>query len=100
MVRTEWVIDTVDSPCIDAGDPCDSISYEPNPNGGLINMGAYGGTAEASLSTGGTGPEPDPVCTEYPESDLNKDCKVNLLDFAIMSEQWLTCNLKPESACW
>ncbi len=43
-----WVIDTVHSPCIDAGDPLDPIGAEPLPNGKRINMGAYGGTVEAS----------------------------------------------------
>ncbi|MFC1461710.1 right-handed parallel beta-helix repeat-containing protein [Verrucomicrobiota bacterium] len=38
------------SPCIDAGDPDDSVGAEPAPNGGRINMGAYGETAEASKS--------------------------------------------------
>ncbi len=45
-----WVIDDVTSPCIDAGDPNSPIGDEPFPNGGIINMGAYGGTAEASKS--------------------------------------------------
>jgi len=37
-----WVYtDTEDSPCIDKGDP-DEDCYEPLPNGGRINMGAYG----------------------------------------------------------
>jgi hypothetical protein len=45
-----WVRDTVASPCIDAGDPGSSIGNEPEPNGGRINMGAYGGTAFASKS--------------------------------------------------
>ena len=45
-----WVLDDVTSPCIDAGDPNSPVSDEPVPNGGLINMGAYGGTAEASKS--------------------------------------------------
>ncbi len=45
-----WVIDDVTSPCIDAGDPNSPIGDEPEPNGGRINMGAYGGTAEASKS--------------------------------------------------
>lgn len=43
-----WVIDDVTSPCIDAGDPGTPVGLEPLPNGGIINMGAYGGTAEAS----------------------------------------------------
>ena len=45
-----WVLDEVTSPCIDAGDPNSPVGDEPGPNGGRINMGAYGGTAEASKS--------------------------------------------------
>jgi len=45
-----WVIDDITSPCIDRGDPKTPISLEPSPNGGTINMGAYGGTVEASKS--------------------------------------------------
>ena len=46
----DWVIDGVHSPCIDAGDPAADYSLEPVPNGGCINMGAYGNTAQASRS--------------------------------------------------
>jgi predicted outer membrane repeat protein len=45
-----WVLDEVTSPCIDAGDPNSPVGEEPEPNGGRVNMGAYGGTAEASKS--------------------------------------------------
>jgi hypothetical protein len=45
-----WVLDRVTSPCIDGGDPDAGPLNEPQPNGGRINMGAYGGTAQASLS--------------------------------------------------
>jgi len=45
-----WILDDVMSPCIDAGDPNSPIGDEPEPNGGVINMGAYGGTIEASKS--------------------------------------------------
>jgi hypothetical protein len=45
-----WVMDDVTSPCIDAGDPNSPVGEEPEPNGGRINMGVYGGTAEASKS--------------------------------------------------
>jgi hypothetical protein len=45
-----WVRDDITSPCIDAGDPNSPVGDEPEPNGGRINMGAYGGTAEASMS--------------------------------------------------
>jgi len=45
-----WILDDVTSPCIDSGDPNIPIGNELFPNGGIINMGAYGGTAEASKS--------------------------------------------------
>jgi len=45
-----WFMDDVTSPCIDAGDPNSPICYEPYPNGGKINMGAYGGTLQTSMS--------------------------------------------------
>jgi len=39
------------SPCIDAGGPGSPFSEEPEPNGGRINMGAYGNTAEATAKS-------------------------------------------------
>lgn len=45
------VRDTETSPCIDAGDPASNIGGEPLPHGTRINMGAYGGTCQASLSS-------------------------------------------------
>jgi hypothetical protein len=45
-----WIKDDVTSPCIDAGDPNSDWSGETWPHGGRINMGAYGGTREASMS--------------------------------------------------
>jgi predicted outer membrane repeat protein len=47
-----WVQDSVTSPCIDAGDPAADLVDEPEPNGSRINLGAYGGTAQASKSPG------------------------------------------------
>ncbi|MBN1507022.1 MAG: hypothetical protein JW955_09255 [Sedimentisphaerales bacterium] len=47
----QWRLDSVTSPCIDAGDPATPVGSEPLPNAGIINMGAYGGTAEASRSS-------------------------------------------------
>lgn len=40
------------SACIDAGDPDADFSAEPEPNGGRINMGAYGNTPEATSKGG------------------------------------------------
>jgi len=48
-----WVLDGVTSPCIDAGDPGSPVAAEPYPNGLIVNMGAYGGTAQASKSPSG-----------------------------------------------
>ncbi|MFH1719365.1 MAG: GLUG motif-containing protein, partial [Planctomycetota bacterium] len=67
-VSEDWVIDDVTSPCIDAGDPGSPVGAEPFPNGLIIDMGAYGGTVEASKSPsglhskygGGTGEPTDP----------------------------------------
>lgn len=49
-----WVTDGEHSPAIDAGAPGDNVRDEPDgENGGRINIGAYGGTAEASKSRAG-----------------------------------------------
>ncbi len=45
-----WVADEATSPCIDVGDPSSPLGYEPAPNGGVINIGAYGGTVQAAKS--------------------------------------------------
>ena len=45
-----YVFDATNSPCIDVGDPGSDYSNEPTSNGGRINMGAYGNTAQASRS--------------------------------------------------
>jgi hypothetical protein len=42
------------SPCIDGGDPVDDCIVEPVPNGGIVNMGAFGNTLEAAPSQDNT----------------------------------------------
>jgi hypothetical protein len=67
-VSKSWLVDDVTSPCIDTGDTMSSVEDEPEPNGGRINMGAYGGSSQASKSpseinakyNGGTGEPDDP----------------------------------------
>jgi len=49
-IGQSWVQDGITSPCIDGGNPMSPIGLEPVPHGGIINMGAYGGAAEASKS--------------------------------------------------
>jgi len=43
-----WVTDLVDSVVIDAGNPLSIWTNEPPPNGGRVNLGAYGNTDQAS----------------------------------------------------
>jgi len=47
-----WVVDGVSSGCIDGGDPGSGVGFEGWPNGGRVNLGAYGGTTQASRSVG------------------------------------------------
>jgi len=79
-----WTIDDATSLCIDAGDPMSPIGYEPFPNGGRINMGAYGGTVEASKSYFG-----EPLCETIVAGDVNGDCRVDFEDFRLMALHWL-----------
>ena len=72
-----WVLDRENSPCLDAGDPRINPRAEQTPNGGRINMGAYGGTSHASLSDW-------PVIT-----DIDQDRVDDMNDPAASSESWL-----------
>jgi len=77
-----WVKDPVTgtSPCIDTGDPNSDWTAELWPNGRFINMGAYGGTPEASMSLSNAGNI----------GDLNNDNNVDFLDFANFAANWET----------
>jgi hypothetical protein len=86
-----WVQDDVTSPCIDAGDMAGPIGFEPFPNGGIINMGAYGGTAEASKSYFGS-----PPCETIIAGDINGDCKVDFVDLVFLTGRWLDYVKRPE----
>lgn len=48
MSNGVWVSSSSNSWAIDMGNPASSVGAEPSPNGGRINIGAYGGTAAAS----------------------------------------------------
>jgi parallel beta-helix repeat protein len=73
-----WVLDKVTSPCIDGGDPNDDVLDEPMPNGGRIDMGAFGGTPFASMSE-----------IKWLDGDISHDGVVNLIDLAMLAENWL-----------
>lgn len=75
-----WIYDTVSSPCIDAGGPADpNWMNELWPNGKRINMGAHGGTPQASMSQNNSGDL----------FDLNHDGFINILDYGLFSSAWL-----------
>lgn len=103
-----WVQDEVDSTCIDAGDPNSDWTAELWPHGKRINMGAYGGTPEASMSALEVGDIADLnnddivdfrdfayVAGSYQTKgillyeDLNRDNKVNGIDLYIFVSNWL-----------
>jgi len=44
------LLDNTTSRGIDGGDPATALGAEPSPNGGIINIGTYGGTTQASKS--------------------------------------------------
>lgn len=76
-VHDVWVLDDVTSPAIDAGIPVIDPSNERMPNGGQVNIGAYGDSAYASMS-------------EWPLwQDNNRDGHVDYVDFASFAEAWL-----------
>lgn len=79
-IMLQWVADEITSPCIDTGDPND-IRWQNElwPHGERINMGAFGGTPQASMSD-------NPVGNT---ADLNHDGRVDLADWSLWSDDWL-----------
>ena len=74
-----WIFDPCTSPCIDAGDLTSDWSGELWPHGKRINMGTYGGTTQASMSSSMVGNR----------ADLNCDGKVDLYDWSMFSNKWM-----------
>ena len=85
----QWQQDAMTSRCIDAGNPGYSLTEEPlfvpnDPNcewseNLRINMGAYGGTSEASL----------PPYGWALRADITNDGIVDFADLAFLTEHWL-----------
>ncbi|MDI6448712.1 NosD domain-containing protein [Anaerobaca lacustris] len=74
-----WVADSETSQCIDAGAPDSDFSAELWPHGRHVNVGAYGGTAQASMSLSDTG---------HP-ADLNHDGRIGPDDLALFVDKWV-----------
>jgi hypothetical protein len=85
IART-WVRDEATSPCIDAGNPDADWTAELPPHGERINMGAFGGTIQASLSKSPAGNL----------ADLDGDGSVNHADMMILAQKWLNQGLLAE----
>ncbi|MHB9070879.1 MAG: hypothetical protein ACYC54_10995 [Sedimentisphaerales bacterium] len=102
-----WTKDANTSPCIDAGDPNSDWTAELWPHGKRINMGAYGGTSQASMSLSTIGNKADLNNNNFVDSedlalfvkmwlaedlllseDINRNGLVNFSDFAEFAEQW------------
>jgi len=102
-----WVKDNITSPCIDAGNPGCPIGYEPEPSGSRRNMGAYGGTTQASKSPENWRSLADLTNDWIVDvndlkafvgfwlkkgqcipSDLNRDQSVDFKDSTIFSTEW------------
>ena len=71
-----WVLDDTSSPCIDAGDPNSDWIAEPWPNSKRINMGAFGGTNQASKNG--------------LKADFDVDGYVDFKDFSYLATNWGT----------
>jgi len=78
-----WVTDANTSPCIDRGSSYSDWTAELWPHGKRINMGAYGGTPEASMSLSNVGNI----------ADLNNDDAVSLQDYAEFANKWRTSEI-------
>jgi hypothetical protein len=74
-----WVLDGRTSPCVDAGDPNSDWTVELWPHGKRINMGAFGGTTQASMST----------LTAGNIADLDGSGGVDGADLGVLTDKWL-----------
>lgn len=103
----QWVVDDETSRCIDAGTPGSDWSAELWPHGRHINVGAYGGTPQASMSLSDVGHPadlnhdgqigPDDLAQlmsmwlveeDLLAEDINRDGIVDFIDFAIFASAW------------
>ena|GEM_PF-717218 len=101
-----WMLDSVTSPCIDAADPNADWTGELWPHGKRVNMGAYGGTPQASMSPNHDGNVADLnldgfvasddmgllaaswLCRGHLPEDLSRDGVVTFDDFAVLADFW------------
>lgn len=106
-VAEAWVVDAVHSKCIDGGDPASDWSAELWPHGMRANIGAYGGTPQASWSLSQLGEPADFDLDAFVgpgdlkqfgrkwlareillAEDLDRNGIVDLADFAVFALAW------------
>jgi len=75
-VAQSWIQDTATSECIDFGGP--AYASELWPHGKRTNIGAYGGTPEASMS----------LSTAGNIADLDHDGDVDYVDLDMLTDEW------------
>ncbi|MEN6577663.1 MAG: right-handed parallel beta-helix repeat-containing protein [Phycisphaerales bacterium] len=105
----QWATDSDTSRCIDVGDPSSNWAAELWPHGERINLGAYGGTRQASMSQSDAGLPADvdhdekvgpldlmTFCLDWQTADapvaadLNRRGTVDFNDFAVFAMEWRT----------
>jgi parallel beta-helix repeat protein len=98
-----WLPDSRHSPCIDAGDSTSPYDNELMPNGGRVNLGFEGNTAEASLSSSSSVsqsnaglPREFRLCAPFPNPfnplttiafDLSKAAHISLRVFDVLGRE-------------
>jgi len=113
-----WIEDSTTSDCIDKGEPDSDWTGELWPHGKRVNVGAYGGLAEASMSLLDVGTRANVDnrdCVDFNDvlllaeqwcvearllaEDLDRDGTVNGKDFAVFAEDW-RFGLRPDPMTW
>ena len=84
-VDQNWISDSLTSPCVDTGDPNSDWTQELWPHGRCINMGAYGGTVQASMSLSDVGN----IAELNPDVNDANDW-VDYNDMLLLTDKWLS----------
>ncbi|MEA5074840.1 MAG: cell wall-binding repeat-containing protein [Coriobacteriia bacterium] len=101
-----WVTDATTSPCVNGGDPGLAYASEPAPNGSRVNMGMYGGTAEASKADGPTLPGSvaglvarstgaNSITLEWTANSGAEGYEIHRTESALQEDYWVNPNISP-----
>lgn len=101
-----WVTDGTTSPCVNGGDPGLAYASEPAPNGSRVNMGMYGGTAEASKADGPSLPGSvaglvarstgaNSITLEWTANSGAEGYEIHRTESALQEDYWVNPNISP-----